>query len=128
MSEIDRELIKGILKKIRRVLRTIERRFRRVPSVDFFRTPRGRERMDSICMLFQASGELFKQIDKRTNKTFLCRYPEIVWKKVIGFRNIIAHDYLSIDEDVLYAICQTHLPQLLATVNRMIEDLEKASG
>ena len=83
--------------------------------------------MDSICMLFQASGEMFKQIDKRTNKTFLSRYPEIIWKDVIGFRNIIAHDYLSINEILLFDHCQTHLPLLLATVNRMIEDLERES-
>ena len=125
MSEIDWELIQGILKRIRRALRTIKQRFRRVPSEDFFRTPRGRERMDGICMQFQIAGEMFKQIDKRTNKTFLCRYPEIIWKDVIGFRNVIAHDYISINEILLFDHCQTHLPLLLETVNRMIEDLEK---
>jgi len=124
MSEINWELILGILKRVRRALRTIERRFRRVPNVDFFRTPRGQERRDGICMLFLAAGESFKQIDDRTKKTFLSRYPEIIWKDVIGFRNIIAHDYFGIDEDVLFATCQTHLPPLLATVNRMIEDLK----
>jgi len=125
MSEIDWELIEGILKKVRRALRTIERRFRQVPSADAFRTTRGRERMDSICMLFQASGELFKQIDKRMKKTFLCRYPEIIWKDVIGFRDILAHNYFHINEVVLFDHCQTHLPPLLETVNRMIADLEK---
>ena len=75
-------------------------------------------------MLFQAVGETFRQIEDKTNKTFLSRYPEIIWKDVIGFRNIIAHGYFEIDEDVLFAICQTHLPPLLATVNRMMDDLE----
>ena len=125
MSEIDWKLVLGILKKVQRALRDIEQRFRRAPNADSFRTTRGRERKDSICMLFQAVGESFRQIDARTNKTFLSRYPEIIWKDVIGFRNILAHDYFSIDEEVLYNICQTHLPLLLATVNRMIEDLEK---
>jgi len=124
-KKVDWELIKGILKKTRRALRDIERRFRRVPNADFLRTPRGRERRDGICMLFIAAGESFRQIDDRTNKTFLSLYPEIVWKDVIGFRNTLAHNYFGIDEDVLFANCQTHLPLLLVTVNRMIEDVEK---
>ena len=124
-KEVDWELIKGILKKVRRALKDITQRFRRVTDADSFRTPRGRERRDSICMLFQATGESFKQIDDRTNKTFLSRYPEIEWKKIIGFRNMLAHDYFSINEMLLFNHCQTHLPLLLATVNRMLEDLEK---
>jgi len=124
-KKIEWEIIKGKLTNVQSALTTIEKRFREVPDADFFRSEKGKERRDGICMLFQAAGETFKQIDEKTNKTFLSRYPEIIWKDVIGFRNIIAHDYFEIDEDVLFAICQTHLPPLLATVNRMIDDLEK---
>ena len=126
-KEVDWKLIKGILKKTRKALRDITRRFRRIPDVDSFRTLRGRERRDSICMLFIAVGESFRQIDHRTNKTFLPLYPEIVWKDVIGFRNILAHDYFNINEMLLFNHCQTHLPLLLATVNRMIEDLNEGN-
>jgi len=125
MSKIDWELIEGILENVRGALTTIEKRFREVPDVEYFQSEAGEERRDGICMLFQAAGEAFRQIDDRTNKTFLSRYPEIIWKDVIGFRNIIAHDYFGINEILLFSICQTHLPPLLATVNRMIEDLKK---
>ena len=124
-KKIDWEIVKGKLANIQGALQTIEERFREVPDAEYFRSKKGEERRDGICMLFQAVGETFRQIDDKTNKTFLSRYPEIVWKKVIGFRNIIAHGYFEIDEDVLFAVCQTHLPPLLETVNRMIEDLEK---
>ena len=125
MSEIDWELIEGILENVQRALMTIEKRFREVPDAEFFRSEAGEERRDGICMLFQAAGEAFRQIDDRTNKTFLSRYPEMIWKDIIGFRNIIAHDYFGINEILLFDICQTHLPPLLATLNRMIEDLKK---
>ena len=128
MSDINWELIAGVLKKIRRALRTIQQRFRRVPDAAFFRSKRGRERRDGICMLFQASGESFKQIDELSNKTFLARYPEIDWRRVIGFRNIIAHNYFDINEEMLFTICQTHLSPLLETVNRMIANLQSAAA
>lgn len=92
MSKIDWELIEGILKKVRRALRTIKQRFRHVLDADAFRTKRGQERLDGICMLLEAIGESFKQIDKESNKTFLSRYPEINWTRIIGLRNIIAHN------------------------------------
>ena len=125
MSKIDWELIEGILKKVRRALRTIKQRFRHVPDADAFRTKRGQERLDGICMLLEAIGESFKQIDKESNKTFLSRYPEINWTRIIGLRNIIAHNYFDIDEVMVFNNCRDHLPLLLKTVNRMIEELEK---
>ncbi|MCL2004925.1 MAG: DUF86 domain-containing protein [Planctomycetaceae bacterium] len=124
-KKTDWEVIEGKLINVQGALATVEKRFREVPNADFFRSAEGEERRDGICMLYQAIGETFKQIDEKTNKDFLSRYPEIIWKDVIGFRNIIAHDYFSIDEEVLFAICQTHLPLLQETVNRMIDDLEK---
>ena len=127
-KKIDWELIEGMLQNIQGALSTIEKRFRDVPNVEYFsQSEAGEERRDGICMLFQAAGESFKQIDDRTSKTFLSRYPEIDWKKVIGFRNIIAHDYFGINETLLFNHCQTHLPLLLATVNRMIEDLNEGN-
>ena len=125
MSKIDWELVEEMLKNIQGALNTIEKRFGEVPNADYFRSQMGLERRDGICMLFIAVGESFKQIDDHTNKTFLPRYPEIERRKLIGFRNAIAHDYFGVDEDLLFYNCQTHLPLLLATVNRMIEDLEK---
>ena len=124
-KKVDWELIEGKLQNIQGALKNIEKRFCEVPDVDFFRSEAGEERRDGICMLFQAVGETFKQIDDCANRTFLSRYPEIIWKDVIGFRNIIAHNYFDINEVMLFNICQTHLPVLLATVNRMIEDVEK---
>jgi len=126
-KKTDWELIDGMLQNIQGALMTIKERFREVPDADYFRSKAGEERRDGMCMLFQAVGESFKQIDDRTNKSFLSRYPEIIWKDVIGFRNIIAHNYFGIDEDVLFYNCQTHLPPLLETVNRMIEDLKKST-
>ena len=124
MSEIDWELIEGILQKVQKALMTIEKRFSQVPDVDYFRTEAGEERLDGICMLLEAVGESFSQIDKLSKKTFLPRYPEIEWKSVIGLRHIIAHNYFDINEVLVFNNCKDHLSPLLETVKRMIEDLK----
>ena len=125
MSEIDWELIGVKLKQIRWALRTIRWRFRRVPDVEYFRTRRGRERLDGIYMLLEAVGESFSQIDKLSDKTYLSCYPEIDWKSIIGLRHIIAHNYFDVDAEAVFNNCRDQLPPLLETVKCMIEDLEK---
>ena len=126
MSEIDWELIRDVLQKVQKALVTIEKRFRQIPDVEFFQTEEGQEKLDGICMLFEAIGESFKHIDKYSHKSFLSRYTEVDWKKIIGFRNIIAHDYFDIDEETVFNNCRNHLPSLLATVERMINDLQSS--
>jgi uncharacterized protein with HEPN domain len=78
-------------------------------------------------MLLEAVGESFAKIDKKTNKTFLSRYPEIEWQNVIRLRNIIAHEYFDINAIAVFNNCRDHLPPLLATVRRMIKDLKEPS-
>lgn len=48
------------------------------------------------------------------------QYPEIPWKEISGFRNILVHNYLGdIDAKTVVAVIAHHLPQL----ERCIEDM-----
>lgn len=42
--------------------------------------------------------------------------PHIPWRRIIGTRNRLAHDYLGVDEDVIWDIVQTEVPSLLAAL------------
>lgn len=50
------------------------------------------------------------------------RYPEFPWREVIGFRNVLVHDYLGLNLDRIWEIATEHLPSLQNPVARMIED------
>jgi uncharacterized protein with HEPN domain len=54
------------------------------------------------------------------------RYPEINWKAIIGFRNLIVHDYLgeTIDIDRLKKVIDERLPQL----KEVLEDILKQNS
>jgi uncharacterized protein with HEPN domain len=48
----------------------------------------------------------------RLSEYFKNLHPEIEWRKIAAFRNIIAHDYFGIDEDEVWDIVQYHIPKL----------------
>ncbi len=48
-------------------------------------------------------------------------YPEIPWREIRGFRNILVHNYLGdIDPLTVAAVIEQHLPALEASVKSML--------
>lgn len=39
-------------------------------------------------------------------------YSDIPWKQISGFRNILVHDYLGVDLDVIWSVVEQELPGL----------------
>lgn len=39
-------------------------------------------------------------------------YPDIPWKEISGFRNILVHDYLGVDLDAIWSVVEQDLPKL----------------
>jgi uncharacterized protein with HEPN domain len=121
-------LILEIMLQIEEASKTIMERFEPVTTVDdLIETPRGREKLDAICMQLIAIGESLKKIDALTDRKLLCRYPEIDWKGVKGIRDVISHHYFDLDAEEIYNVCQWEMPRLVRTLRHIIEDLERNS-
>lgn len=48
-------------------------------------------------------------------------HPEIKWRSIVGARNRLAHGYLGLDEDVLWDIIQTDVPDLLPKLRHLLD-------
>ena len=51
-------------------------------------------------------------------------HPEVPWRSIIGARNRVVHAYLGIDDDVVWDIIQTDVPDLLPKLRGMLESEE----
>jgi uncharacterized protein with HEPN domain len=41
-------------------------------------------------------------------------HPEIPWENIIGMRHKVVHDYLGVDEDIVWQVVTHDLPKLVA--------------
>jgi uncharacterized protein with HEPN domain len=120
----DKELVREVLQQIQAAATKIVSRFQAIHEVsDFTDSPAGIEKMDSICMVLIVIGESLKNLDKITDGTLLPQYPEVDWKKAKGMRDIITHHYADINAEAIFYTCREKIPQLLKTIQKMIEDL-----
>lgn len=120
----NKELVASILVQIEEALLRLKYRTADIHCAnDFLMSPERMEKLDAVCMLFIAIGESLKNLDKVTNKELLSLYPEIPWKKVMGFRDIIAHHYFDIDAEEVWWVLENELELLITVIGKMKQEI-----
>ena len=62
--------------------------------------------VDSVVRNLEVIGEAAN----RLSESFKTQHPEIEWRKIIGLRHRIVHDYFNIDVEIVWEIIQKDLP------------------
>jgi uncharacterized protein with HEPN domain len=63
----------------------------------------------ALIHIFQTIGEAAAHV----SPGFQAAHPEIPWHEVIGMRNRLVHDYMNVDEDVVWEVVQQDLAPLI---------------
>ncbi|CAN5585277.1 hypothetical protein BH18ACI1_BH18ACI1_03350 [soil metagenome] len=50
------------------------------------------------------------------------KHSEIVWSKIVGMRNILVHNYFSIDAAIVWAVIENDLPVLKQQINELLDE------
>jgi len=51
-------------------------------------------------------------------------HPQVDWRSISAFRNVVVHDYLGVDLDQIWDILEKDLPVLKQEINRILESLK----
>jgi uncharacterized protein with HEPN domain len=71
---------------------------------------------DAVVRNFEIIGEAASKLPNEFRKD----NSQIDWPGVIGFRNILVHDYFGIDYRILWTIKTEHLPKLKKEIRSLI--------
>lgn len=110
MSEKDRGNVSAILDSCRKIQEFVEDIF----DADAFYADV--KTFDAVLMNFVIIGESVVKIsdDLKINE------PQIPWKKMKGFRNIVAHNYFGVDAEEVWQIIKNYIPELENRINALL--------
>ncbi|MFZ2445268.1 MAG: DUF86 domain-containing protein [Syntrophobacteraceae bacterium] len=76
---------------------------------------------DAVVRNFEVIGEA----SKRLPTEFTTAYPQVPWRRMAGFRDILIHAYDRVDMDEIWNIIDQHLPQLLSAIEDIRDAVER---
>lgn len=70
----------------------------------------------ALIHLVQVIGEAARQVSPE----FTGRHPERPWANIVGMRHKVVHDYLGVDEDIVWQVVTEDLPELVALLEPLV--------
>ena len=77
--------------------------------------------IDAMLRNIEVIGEAAAQIPD----TIKQQYSHIPWKKIIGLRNIVIHEYFGVDLDNIWKIVTENIPEAKQRLVEMFDELDK---
>ena len=60
---------------------------------------------------------------QRLSESLKTQYPDVEWRRVSAFRNVLVHNYLGIDMDRIWDVVESDVPALKSAVTKMLNEL-----
>jgi Uncharacterized conserved protein len=102
------------------VLESIEKIRRYVDKASFDEFLENEMLIDAVVRNLEIIGEAAAHVTPETR----IKYPDVEWKKVVGLRNILIHNYSGVDLEIVWDIIKNRLDPLEAKVRQALNEEE----
>lgn len=72
---------------------------------------------DAVIRNFEIIGEATKRLSDATKN----RRPDVSWREIAGFRDVLIHDYMGVNLRRVWLVVEQHLPVLRGAIEELIE-------
>ena len=73
---------------------------------------------DAVVRNLEIIGEAAKNISEETRQN----YPSVKWRKIAGFRDIVAHNYFGVSDEIVWDVVENEIPLLLEQIRIMLSE------
>ena len=73
---------------------------------------------DAVIRNFEIIGEATKKI----SKDFREKHTNIQWKEIAGMRDVLIHDYISVDMWIVWETVQKYIPKLKINIENILKN------
>ncbi|MEX0655311.1 MAG: DUF86 domain-containing protein [Phycisphaeraceae bacterium] len=73
---------------------------------------------DAVVRNFEIIGEATKRLSDASKQ----RHPDIPWRQIAGFRDVLIHDYMGVNLRRVWNVVEHNLPALQAAVDDLLRD------
>jgi len=74
---------------------------------------------DAVLRNLEVIGEAVKKIPDEIKN----RKPEIEWRKIAGFRDVLIHSYFKVDVEIVWDVIKNKIPSLKRNVKEIISEI-----
>ncbi len=71
--------------------------------------------MDAVMRNLEIIGEAAKKLPENIKE----KYPNVAWRKLAGLRDILIHHYFGIDEDIIWDVLASKIPEVKAELKKI---------
>jgi len=102
------------------IIRAIEKIDNYIKNISFEDFLKNEMVQDAVIRNLEIIGEAARNIPEDIRNIL----PDIPWKRIVGFRNIVIHEYFDVDLSVVWQICKKDLPTQKSQFQKLNNILE----
>jgi len=93
---------------------------RYIKNLDYDAFTKNGMAIDAVIRNLEIIGEAARNIPDNVKE----RYPNVPWKRMVGLRNIVTHEYFGVDLDNIWKIIKVNIPEVKPDIMKILDEFK----